>query len=877
MTATSSLKLKSRIFRASTFFVTLLAVLTVLAATSTAQNPVPFLDQPLVPDAAAPGGPGFTLTLNGAGFGAGSVVNWNGSPRATTFVRSSQLTAAILASDIATASTASVTVVNPRPGGGPSNAQFFSIVVAAPEGKSVFLPVVTYTAGVTYTAVADVNGDGKPDLVVSNSCANNACSFGDVGILLGNGDGTFQAEMGYYDSGGNHATSVAVADVNGDGKPDVIVTNQGFEPGALGPVGVLLGNGDGTFQPAVTYSSGASSALFAAVADVNGDGKLDLLVANEVGTVGVLLGNGDGTFQAAVVYDSGQDVSNFIVAADLRGDGRLDIVVTGDTVNVLLGNGDGTFQPAISYGNASSVAVADVDGDGRPDLVIGENGALVGILLGNGDGTFQEPVIYSTGASSLTWPTVADMNGDGKPDLVVSNLCASVSSCGYGSVSVLLGNGDGTFQPATSYDSGGNVSSVVVADLNGDGTPDAVATNQASGICCGSSVSVLLNNTGLHTPTTTTPASSMNPVAIGMTVTYTATVAGESDAAVTGTVTFQDAGSTIAIVKLSAGQTAYSTSYTAPGVHPITASYSGDVHNSPSTSSTLSEDAAGGPSKTTLTTSGSPSLAGQSVTFAATVTSKDGTIPNGETVTFYDGATAIGAGTTASGVARFTTSSLTAKTHAIKATFPGDATFGASAGSVKQVVDNYPTTTTLSSTPNPSNYGQAVTLTARVTSAGPAPTGSVTFKNGTASLGVVTLNGGVATFTTAKIPVGANTLTSTYNEDAFNGKSVSAAITQTVNRASVSMTLTSTPNPSTLGKSVKFTARLTSNGGLPTGQPVTFSYNGATLGTANVTTTGVATFSTETLPAGGSDVVTAAYAGSVDYSSASASVTQVVN
>jgi hypothetical protein len=153
----------------------------------------------------------------------------------------------------------------------------------------------------------------------------------------------------------------------------------------------------------------------------------------------------------------------------------------------------------------------------------------------------------------------------------------------------------------------------------------------------------------------------------------------------------------------------------------------------------------------------------------------------------------------------------------------------------------------------------------------------VTFKNGSASLGVVTLNGGVATFTTAKIPVGANTLTSTYNEDAFNGKSVSPVITQTVNQASVSMALTSTPDPSTFGKSVKFTARLTSNGGLPAGQPVTFSYNGAILGTANATSTGVATFSTITLPAGGSDVVTAAYAGSADYSSASASVTQGVN
>src|SRR5208337_579557 len=150
-------------------------------------------------------------------------------------------------------------------------------------------------------------------------------------------------------------------------------------------------------------------------------------------------------------------------------------------------------------------------------------------------------------------------------------------------------------------------------------------------------------------------------------------------------------------------------------------------------------------------------------------------------------------------------------------------------------------------------------------------------KNGSVILVGKTLNAsGVASFSTAKIPVGANTLTATYNGDASNAKSVSAAITQTVSQASVSMVLTSTPNPSTFGKSVKFTARLTSNGGLPSGQPVTFSYNSATMGTANVNSYGVATFSTTTLPQG-SDVVTAEYAGSVDYSSASATVTQVVN
>jgi hypothetical protein len=189
----------------------------------------------------------------------------------------------------------------------------------------------------------------------------------------------------------------------------------------------------------------------------------------------------------------------------------------------------------------------------------------------------------------------------------------------------------------------------------------------------------------------------------------------------------------------------------------------------------------------------------------------------------------------------------------------------------------FATTTELSSNLNPAVYGQAVTLKATVTPSGLyALTGKVRFMDGTTGIGSATLSGGVATLTKSKLVVGTHSITATYGGDTFNGNSVSAAITQTVSQASVSMVLTSIPNPSNFGKSVHFTATLTSTGSMPSWQPVTFSYNGATLGTANVGGTGVATFSTTTLPQG-SDAVTAAYAGNVDYSSASATVTQVVN
>jgi FG-GAP-like repeat len=276
---TSRLNTKSFVLIVLRRSVAVVSLLTVVAVTAMAQNPVPFIDQPLVPDATAPGSAGFTLTVNGAGFLTTSVVNWNGSPRATSFVSRSRLTATILATDIATASTAAVTVVNPSPGGGTSVPQFFSISV--PVGSVSFLPAVAYAAGAgcaNSVAVADVDGDGKPDLVVALGCRLG--SIGLVTVMLGNGDGTFQAAV-TYSSGGANASSVAVADVNGDGKPDLVLANgctYGADCPLGGVVGVLLGNGDGTFQAALTFNSGGdgSSGSYLAIADVNGDGKPDL-------------------------------------------------------------------------------------------------------------------------------------------------------------------------------------------------------------------------------------------------------------------------------------------------------------------------------------------------------------------------------------------------------------------------------------------------------------------------------------------------------------------------------------------------------------------------------------------------------------------------
>jgi hypothetical protein len=258
--------------------------------------------------------------------------------------------------------------------------------------------------------------DGKLDLIVTNS-------DGSVGILLGNGDGTFQ-QAHAYGVNGVGINSVAVADVNGDGKPDLVASSVCLaDCSQKGGVGVLLGNGDGTFQSVVTYGSDGF-ALSVAVADVNGDGKPDVLVANEPpNSLAVLLGNGDGTFKLAVTYDLGV-FADSIAIADVNGDNKPDVVLAvGDyhrigAAGVMLGNGDGTFQPMVTYSslgyNATFVAAADVNGDGSPDLLVTNecNGAgclfgqegTVAVLLNNTPFCTTPPTVTLSATPTSLWP-----------------------------------------------------------------------------------------------------------------------------------------------------------------------------------------------------------------------------------------------------------------------------------------------------------------------------------------------------------------------------------------------------------------------------------------------------------------------------------------
>lgn len=318
---------------------------------------------------------------------------------------------------------------------------------------------VTYFEGrdVHSVAFADLNGNGVLDSI--SASYHNTPTY----VRFGNGDGTFGAGVPLPYSMGFTA-SIAVGDLNGDGIPDLVASRW------LNFASVLLGNGDGTFGAPTDYQTGTiQNNSYIAMADLNADGHLDLIVPNGPDhTVSVLLGNGDGTFLPRQSY--AVDTTPLDVAIDdLNSNGVLDLAVAnndGGTVSILLGNGDGTFQSqqAIGVGlNPQSVATGDLDGDGVIDLVTVGSNALT-VLLGNSDGTFQVHPSISMPFSPI-YVAMGDLNGNGTLDLALSKFSIP-------SVDVLLGNGDGTFGPVQGYSVSHAPRQIQLADLNNNGVLD---------------------------------------------------------------------------------------------------------------------------------------------------------------------------------------------------------------------------------------------------------------------------------------------------------------------------------------------------------------------------------------------------------------------
>ncbi|MEO6238666.1 MAG: VCBS repeat-containing protein [Vicinamibacterales bacterium] len=320
---------------------------------------------------------------------------------------------------------------------------------------------LTLSGGLT---LGDFNGDRFPDLVLQTHTIAEPLG---LYFLRGHGDGTFAAPVQVFSG---CCASVANGDINGDGKLDLVV-------GSLGEEWVLLGKGDGSFGD-VHRSAAPPSPRAPLVLDFNRDGKLDLALAVQDGGVSILLGKSDGTFATATNFPiGGGGQTNAIVAGDFNADGVLDIAAsnpgppdfTGSNVSVLLGNGDGTFGPPTDFTvgtNPFPLVTADLDQNGKLDLAVANyQAASLSVLLGNGDGTFA-PRLDALNGPYPVGLGAADFNGDYKPDLAIGGATPSLE--------VVLGNGDGTMGPVNSFAALRAAQHLGVADFNLDGKPDVV-------------------------------------------------------------------------------------------------------------------------------------------------------------------------------------------------------------------------------------------------------------------------------------------------------------------------------------------------------------------------------------------------------------------
>jgi uncharacterized repeat protein (TIGR01451 family) len=355
------------------------------------------------------------------------------------------------------ASAAALTqVVNPLPTNG----------FAAPAPYSLNMPP-------GWIGAADLNGDGKTDLITVNDVFVNGATTSAIGVLLGNGNGAFRAPVNYplpYGAG-----FAVLADFNNDGKIDLVLSAG---PGSSTGFMMLLGNGDGSFQSAQIVGAPNTGSGYPVLmaADLNGDGNLDLVALSPENSVLLFLGKGDGTFAPPMnLSPATGSAYYFVQVADMNGDGIPDLVVKSTSLLVFLGIGDGTFQPPIAAPITISAptyfVVGDFNGDGKPDVAIGSD-----VLLGNGDGTLRAP-LQSLGSQSPVDAAVGDFNGDGNLDLAIIP--------GAGSPFVLFGNADGTFRSGPTFPNipGYQNIGLAVSDFNGDGRDDlAFAISNSSAV-----------------------------------------------------------------------------------------------------------------------------------------------------------------------------------------------------------------------------------------------------------------------------------------------------------------------------------------------------------------------------------------------------------
>lgn len=533
-----------------------------------------------------------------------------------------------------------------------------------------FLPYQSFPTGAAPidVKIADLNGDGHPDLAVANDGTNT------VSVLSGDGTGSFGPKTDYTIGGGPH--SVAIADLNGDGKPDLAVTNY-----LSNTVSVLINDGAGHFGARTDFGTG-NSPFSVAIADMNNDGKPDLVVANYYGSnVSVLLSAGSGSFNPKTDYAAGAYPSS-VVVADFDQDGNLDVAVAEEVsgkVGVFMGSGGGVLAPVneLAAGSGTwSIGAADLNLDGKVDLVAGNfQSGTVSVFLGQAGGSFAAHQDFPAGDTPRAL-FVGDVNSDGFPDVVLPN-------DGPGTVSVLTGDGTGALSLPTAFPCGPSPYAATAGDVNQDGAPDIAVASLGS-----STISVLLQIHG-GPPTSLTLTSAPNPSEFGGAVTLTANV---SPAGATGSVSFLDGPLTLGSAPLVAGTATLQVTSLTAGTHDLGASYLGDTQHGGSTATVVHQVVHFIATVTTASSSAPTVLLTQPVSFAATVQAVQpqfGT-PGGSVRFTVDG-NDIGSAPTLDNhgtASSYPVTSLAPGGHSVVAHYPGSGNFGPS--------DSAPITVTVS-------------------------------------------------------------------------------------------------------------------------------------------------------------------------------------
>jgi len=565
--------------------------------------------------------------------------------------------------------------------------------------------------------------------------------------------------------------------------------------------------------------------------------------------------------------------------------------------SVLNGTGQSVFGQSVTF----TATVSAVGGTPTGSVTFEDGGSVLGTaaLDASGFATFTTANL-SIGENVITSVYGGDstFSGSTSPafDQTVTQASTSTTVSSAENPSV-FGQGV-TFIAEVSADSPSSATPTGGTVTFLDGTTTLGATTLSSGIARFTTSALLLGQnsisatyggdtdfSGSNSPaldqvvgqsgTNTTLISSANPSVFGQGVTFTAQVAAAlpGTGTPTGSVTFMAGSTTLGTAQLIAGIATFPTSSLAVGTPSITAVYGGDADFTASTSASVNQEVDQASTSTTLSSSPEPSYLGESVTFTASVAavSPGAGTPTGS-VTFMDGKTELGTMDLHSSIATFSASGLTVGTHSITAVYSGNADFIASTSSPSQQLVGG-TTTALSSSPDPSTFGQSVTFTATVSAiaaGGGVPTGSVIFMDGTTVLGNSTLvRPSVAAISITGLSGGTHSITAVYEGNAQYVASTSSAISQVVDPASTSTTVTPSVNPSTFGQSVIFAAAVSAAVGTPTGS-VTFKDGSTVLGTTSLDASGIATFSSHALAVGPHSVV-AVYSGSGSYASSQSS------